>query len=188
MERFIQLFRGFPIPGLSLPSNRIVIHGYLSGLSRPEAGGLFLFGRSLASPVVSKEVLSQRTNDLPGLGRGIRPQTTRPPIEWAEKRNPQRGTTSLARPAPDGEEERLRRLLHFQEHGAGPAPSASASLKFPTKDPNHRILAHQRSRFNPLLLLYPGRSSRPHHRTCGKLLFPSMPPTGSMATLSSNRN
>jgi hypothetical protein len=42
--------------------DRIVIHGYLSGLSRPEQV-VYFFHEVLGIPVVSKEVLSQRTND-----------------------------------------------------------------------------------------------------------------------------
>jgi hypothetical protein len=42
--------------------DRIVIHGYLSGLSRPEQVVHFV-RQVLGIPVVSKEVLSQRTND-----------------------------------------------------------------------------------------------------------------------------
>src|SRR5437588_12648127 len=40
--------------------DRIVIHGYLSGLSRPEQV-VYFFRQVLGVPVVSKEVLSQRT-------------------------------------------------------------------------------------------------------------------------------
>src|SRR5215470_7126383 len=42
--------------------DRIVIHGYLSGLSRPEQVVHF-FRRIVGVPVISKEVLSQRTAD-----------------------------------------------------------------------------------------------------------------------------
>ena len=42
--------------------DRIVIHGYLSGLSGPEQL-VYFFHEVLGFPVVSKEVLSQRTND-----------------------------------------------------------------------------------------------------------------------------
>src|SRR6201997_4121883 len=42
--------------------DRIVIHGYLSGLSRPEQV-VFFFRQVVGAPVVSKELLSQRTND-----------------------------------------------------------------------------------------------------------------------------
>src|SRR5215468_6959995 len=40
--------------------DRIVIHGYLSGLSRPEQV-VYFFRQVLGVPVVSKEVLRQRT-------------------------------------------------------------------------------------------------------------------------------
>ena len=42
--------------------DRIVIHGYLSGLSRPEQVVHF-FRQVVGAPVVSKELLSQRTSD-----------------------------------------------------------------------------------------------------------------------------
>src|SRR3984893_11551177 len=42
--------------------DRIVIYGYLSGLSRPERV-VYFFREVLGIPVVSKEVLRQRTND-----------------------------------------------------------------------------------------------------------------------------
>src|SRR5476649_2856058 len=53
--------------------DRIVINGYLSNLSRPEQV-VYFFRQVLGIPAVSKEVLSQRTNDyrswveaLPGI-------------------------------------------------------------------------------------------------------------------------
>ena len=42
--------------------DRIVIHGYLSGLSRPEQV-VYFFRQVVGVAVVGKEVLSQRTND-----------------------------------------------------------------------------------------------------------------------------
>ena len=42
--------------------DRIVIHGYLSGLSRPEQV-VYFFRHVLGIPTVNKEVLSQRTTD-----------------------------------------------------------------------------------------------------------------------------
>jgi len=42
--------------------DRIVIHGYLNGLSRPEQV-VYFFHQVLGIPVVDKEVLSRRTND-----------------------------------------------------------------------------------------------------------------------------
>ena len=74
MERFIQLFADF----LSLVYHcfdRIVIHGYLSGLSRPEQV-VYFFRQVLGIPVVSKEILSQRTTTT-GTGSRRTPATTR---------------------------------------------------------------------------------------------------------------
>jgi hypothetical protein len=42
--------------------DRMVIHGYLSGLSRPEQVVYFV-RQVLGLPVISKEVLTQRTRD-----------------------------------------------------------------------------------------------------------------------------
>src|SRR5512145_1292704 len=63
--------------------DRIVIHGYLSGLSRPEQVVHF-FRQVLGLPVVSKEALSQRTNDYQNWVEAFA-RNHRLPIEWAEK-------------------------------------------------------------------------------------------------------
>ena len=66
MERFTKLF-GSLIVFVYHCFDRIVIHGYLSGLSRPEQVVYFFFFRQvLGIPVVSKEVLRQRTDDYRG--------------------------------------------------------------------------------------------------------------------------
>ena len=82
MERFIQLFADL----LSLVYHcfdRIVIHGYLSGLSRPEQV-VYFFRQVLGIPVVSKEILSQRTNDYRDWVEAYA-RNRKIPIEWAEK-------------------------------------------------------------------------------------------------------
>ena len=91
--------------------DRIVIHGYLSGLSRPEQV-VYFFHEVLGMPVVDKEVLRQRTNDYQELGGGLRPQPQHP-HPMGRKESPQRGSGSTGA-APDGEGQRLRRLLHLQ--------------------------------------------------------------------------
>ena len=61
METFTKLF-GSLLVFVYHCFDRIVINGYLSGLSRPEQ--VVHFVRAvLGIPVVSKEVLSQRAND-----------------------------------------------------------------------------------------------------------------------------
>src|SRR5207302_2085308 len=61
MELFTQLF-GNLLAFVYHCFDRIVIYGYLSGLSRPEQVVHF-FRHVVGVPVVSKEVLSQRTAD-----------------------------------------------------------------------------------------------------------------------------
>ena len=61
MELFTKLF-GDLLVFVYHCFDRIVIHGYLSGLSRPEQV-VYFFRQVLCVPVVSKEVLSQRTTD-----------------------------------------------------------------------------------------------------------------------------
>src|SRR5450631_2735609 len=115
MEQFTRLF-GSLLAFVYHCFDRMVINGYLSGLSRPEQV-VYFFRQVLGIPVVSKEVLSQRTNDYRDWVEAY-VRNHKVPIEWAEKGTRKRGLRP-ARPAPYGEEERLRRLPHPQEHGAG---------------------------------------------------------------------
>jgi len=64
METFTKLF-GSLLVFVYHCFDRIVINGYLSGLSRPEQV-VWFFREVLGFPVVSKEVLSQRTKDYQG--------------------------------------------------------------------------------------------------------------------------
>ena len=61
MDLFTQLF-GDLLAFVYHCFDRIVIYGYLSGLSRPERVVNF-FRQVVGVPVVSKEILSQRTAD-----------------------------------------------------------------------------------------------------------------------------
>src|SRR5712691_6694906 len=63
--------------------DRIVIHGYLSGLSRPEQVVCF-FHEVLGIPVADKEVLSQRTHDYRTWVEAYA-RNHHIPIEWADK-------------------------------------------------------------------------------------------------------
>ena len=123
--------------------DRIVIHGYLSGLSRPEQVVHF-FRRVVGVAAVEKEVLSRRTADYQtwveayAHNHGL-------PIEWAEK-----GVRKEDHVLPW-----LRRMTKKDAYGVyfifksmeqGPTFRITAP-KYPTADPNYRILANQRSRF-----------------------------------------
>jgi len=82
MELFAKLF-GSLLVLVYHCFDRIVIHGYLSGLSRPEQVVHF-FRQVLGVPMVSKEVLSQRTNDYQSWVEAFA-RNHNIPMEWAEK-------------------------------------------------------------------------------------------------------
>src|SRR3984957_14978248 len=123
--------------------DRIVINGYLNGLSRPEQVVHFV-REVLGIPVVSKEVLSRRTNDYQGWVEAYA-RNHRSPIEWAGK-----GVRKEDYVLPG-----LRRLMKKNAYGVyfifksmEQGRTFRISMpKYPSQDPNYRILAHQRSRF-----------------------------------------
>src|SRR5260370_5767351 len=123
--------------------DRIVINGYLSGLSRPEQVVHF-FRQVIGVPIVSKEVLAQRTLDYQNWVEAFA-ANHKIPIEWAQK-----GVRKEDQVLPW-----LRRIrkkgtygVYFIFKSMEQGPTFRISLpKYPTSDPNHRILAHQRTRF-----------------------------------------
>jgi hypothetical protein len=123
--------------------DRIVIHGYLSGLSRPEQV-VYFFRKVVGISVLSKEILRQRTTDYHDWVEAFA-RNHNIPIEWAEK-----GVRKEDYVLPW-----LRRMTKRNAYGVyfifksmEQGPSFRVSVpKYPTKDPNHRILARQRSRF-----------------------------------------
>jgi hypothetical protein len=142
MELFIKLF-GDLLVFVYHCFDRIVIHGYLSGLSRPERV-VYLFRQIVGAPVVSKELLSQRTADYQNWVEAFAGNHDIP-IEWAEK-----GVRK-----EDYVQPWLRKMIRKHAYGVyfifksmEQGPSFRITVpKFPTKDPNHRILARQKSRF-----------------------------------------
>jgi hypothetical protein len=123
--------------------DRIVIYGYLSGLSRP-AQVVHFFRNVVGVTAVSKEVLSQRTADYQAWVEAYA-RNHRLPIEWAEK-----GVRKEDHVLPW--QRRLAKqdaygvyfIFRSMEQGATFRVSVP---KYPTTDPNYRILAPQRSRF-----------------------------------------
>ena len=123
--------------------DRIVIHGYLSGLSRPEQV-VYFFRQVVGVPVVDKAVLSQRTNHYQNWVEAFA-RNHQIPIEWAQK-----GVRK---------EDYVRRWLRSMERAnrcgvyfifksMEQGPTFRCRMpKYPTQDPHHRILAPQRSRF-----------------------------------------
>src|SRR5215472_10785904 len=142
MELFARLFRDLLVFVYHC-FDRVVIHGYLSGLSRPEQV-IYFFHEILGLPVVDKEVLSQRTRDYQNWVEAYA-RNHKIPIEWAEK-----GLRKEDHVLPV-----LRRMekknafgVYFIFKSMEQGRSFRISVpKYPTQDPNYRILAHQRSRF-----------------------------------------
>ena len=123
--------------------DRIVIHGYLTALSRPELVVHF-FRDIVGVAEVSKEVLSQRTNDYQRWVEAYA-RNHSIPIEWAEKgvRKEDHVLPWLHRMA-----RRDAYGVYFIFKSMEQGPTYRVSLpKYPSKDPHYRILAHRRSRF-----------------------------------------
>ena len=142
MELFTKLF-GNLLTFVYHCFDRIVIHGYLSALSRPEQVVHF-FRQVLGVPVVSKEILSQRTADYQNWVDAFA-RNRHTPIVWAEKgvRKEDHVRPWLRRMAKDNAYG-VYFIFKSMEQGS----TFRISLpKYPTKDPHYRILAHQRSRF-----------------------------------------
>jgi hypothetical protein len=142
MELFTKLF-GDLLVFVYHCFDRIVIHGYLSGLSRPE-NVVHFFRNVVGAPAVSKELLSKRSAEYQTWVEAFA-RNHNVPIEWAEK-----GVRK-----EDYVQPRLQRMVRRKTYGVyfilksmEQGPSFRITVpKYPTKDPNHRILARQRSRF-----------------------------------------
>ena len=142
METFAKLF-GSLLIFVYHCFDRMVINGYLNGLSRPEQVVHF-FRQVLGIPVVSKEVLSERTNDYQKWVEAYS-RNHHIPVEWAGK-----GVRKEDYVLPA-----LRRLVKKNAYGVyfvfksmEQGRTFRISMpKYPTQDPNYRILANQTSRF-----------------------------------------
>jgi hypothetical protein len=142
MELFTQLF-GDLLAFVYHCFDRIVIYGYLSGLSRPEQVVHF-FRQVVGVPVIGKEILGQRTADYQNWVDAFA-RNHRVPIEWAEKgvRKEDHVLPWQRRMARD---DAYGVYFIFKSMEQGPSFRVSVP-KYPTTDPNYRILARQRSRF-----------------------------------------
>jgi len=142
METFVQLFGSLLLFSYHC-FDRIVINGYLSMLSRPE-NVVYFFRNILGIQPITKEVLSQRTQDYRrwveafARNHGI-------PMQWAEKgvRKEDYVLPWLRRMQ---RQNRYGVYFIFQSMEQGSTFRARAP-KYPTADPDYRILAKTRSRF-----------------------------------------
>jgi hypothetical protein len=142
MELFTQLFGGL-LAFVYHCFDRIVIYGYLSGLSRPQQVVHF-FRNIVGVAAVSKEVLRQRTADYQAWVEAFA-RNHRLPNEWAQK-----GVRKEDHVLPW--QRRMTRQDAYGVYFIFKSMEQGASFrvtvpKYATKDPNYRILAHQRSRF-----------------------------------------
>jgi hypothetical protein len=141
MELFTKLF-GDLLVFVYHCFDRIVIHGYLSGLSRPEQV-VYFFRQVLGLAAVDKEVLSRRTTDYQQWVESFARNHTLP-IEWAE---PGVRKEDHVRPWLKRMEKNEAWGVYFIFKSMEQGRTFRISHpKFPTKDPHHRILAHQQSR------------------------------------------
>jgi hypothetical protein len=142
METFTKLF-GSLLLFVYHCFDRVVIHGYLSGLSRP-GQVVHFFHDVVGESVIDKAVLSRRTNEYQGWveayarNQGI-------PIEWAE---PKVRKEEYVRPAQLRMKRAKRHGVYFILKSMEQGQTFRSTVpRFPTEDPNYRILARQRSRF-----------------------------------------
>ena len=141
METFTRLF-GSLLVFVYHCFDRVVINGYLSGLSRP-GQVVHFFQNVVGEPVLGKEVLSRRTNEYQAWVEAF--ARSHAPIEWAV---PKVRKEDYVRPS-------LRRMERAGQHGVyfilksmeQGQTFRSTVPRFATNDPNYRILARQRSRF-----------------------------------------
>jgi len=142
MDRFYQVFGEF-LEFVYHCFDRIVIHGYLTGLMRPDQV-VYFFREVLGHRAITPEVLRQRTDDYQRWVEAYA-RNHHIPIEWAEK-----GVRKEEYVLPW-----LRRMERRKQYGVylifksmeqGPT-FRSVVPKFPTADPDYRILRPHRSRF-----------------------------------------
>lgn len=142
MDTFAKLF-GSLVSFVYHCFDRIVILGYLPLLTRPE--NIVHFFRDVHQVgAITKEVLRQRTDDYTRwVDSFARNHTV--PIEWAQKgvRKEDYVLSRLRRMERSG---RFGVYFIFKSMEVGPSFRIS-NPKYPTKDPNYRIIAPQKSRY-----------------------------------------
>ena len=142
MESFTKLF-GSLLVFVYHCFDRIVINGYLEHLARP-GQVVHFFRQILGVQAITKEALSKRTHEYRQWVEAYA-RNQKIPMQWAEK-----GVRKeeFVRPYLKKMEKQNRcgAYFVFQSMEQGTTFRSSAP-KFPTEDPDYRILALQRSRF-----------------------------------------
>jgi len=142
VETLLQLF-GSMIIFVYHCFDRIVINGYLSILSRPESV-VYFFKEILGQQCITKEVLSARTKDY-NLWVESYAENHRIPLVWAQEGIRKE---DYVRPYLKAMERKNRFgvyvILKSMEQGN---TFRSVEPRYPTNDPNYRIVKKSRSRF-----------------------------------------
>jgi len=123
--------------------DRIVINGYLLGLTRPE-NAVYFFRDVLGHRAITKEVLRQRTTEYARWVEAFA-RNHHIPVEWAGK-----GVRKeeYVRPWLRRMERAKRYGVYFIFKSMEQGPTFRSILpKFRTADPDYRILRPHRSRF-----------------------------------------
>jgi hypothetical protein len=142
MELFARLFGGLLVFVYHC-FDRLVIQGYLSGLSRPEQV-VYFFRRVVGVSEITKEVLSRRTQDYQRWVEAFAANHDIP-IAWAEKGvRKQDDLRPYLRQMEKQQRYGVYFILKSLEQGM---TFRSTPPKYPTADPHYRLLAKQRSRF-----------------------------------------
>jgi len=182
MPLFVKLFSSW-IQFFYFTFDRVVLHGYLSFFQHE--GHVVAFFRNLVgAPVLSKEVLSKRTQDYNRWVEAFAKKNS-VPLLWAP---PNLRKEDLVRPALERRRARQQFGVYFILMSMEQGPSYRISPpQFPTADPNYRILRAQRSRYRHYYFYIYDSVLAPV--VCGSVLFcPSKPPLTSTATNSSPGN
>jgi hypothetical protein len=142
MPLFVKLFSSW-IQFFYFTFDRVVLHGYLSFFQHE--GHVVAFFRNLVgAPVLSKEVLSKRTQDYNRWVEAFAKKNS-VPLLWAP---PNLRKEDLVRPALERRRARQQFGVYFILMSMEQGPSYRISPpQFPTADPNYRILRAQRSRY-----------------------------------------
>lgn len=142
METFAKLFSSL-LSFVYHCFDRIVILGYLPLLTRPE-NVVYFFRDVHRVGAITKEVLRKRTNEYNRWVEAFA-RNRKIPMEWAEK-----GVRKedYVRPHLRRMERRNRFGVYFILKSMEVGPSFRSTLpKFPTADPDYRILGRQRCRY-----------------------------------------
>jgi hypothetical protein len=142
MQRLLKLF-GSWVQFFYFSFDRVVLHGHLTFFQRE--GNVVAFVRNLLGvPVLSKELLAKRTQDYNRWVAAFA-RNQKCPLEWAQ---PGQRKEDYVRPTLQRRRARQPFGVYFILMSMEQGPSFRISLpKFPTQDPNYRILRAQRSRY-----------------------------------------